>query len=253
LKRTVPDRLSETHRRLLPDLAAGAALLAVHTSIWLAALGAPPAHAWASFLSYGALSVILLLTVPPGLPGPGAGWANRVTLFRTTLILPVAALLVTPGSIAGSTAWVAIAVATLALALDGVDGAVARRTGTATLFGARFDMELDAFLILALAGLVWVGTPLGPWVLWIGLIRYAFLLAGWLWAPLRAELPGSFRRKVVCVVQVAGLLIALAPLTPTGADRVVCATALALLAYSFGVDVRWLVRGASRSAAVPTR
>ncbi len=223
-----------------------------HVWIWGAFLVAPATHAWASILAYGAISVVLILTAPSDLPGPGGGWANRVTLLRATLVLPVAALLVTPGSISGSTAWAAVAAATFALALDGVDGAVARRTGTATAFGARFDMELDAFLILALAGLVWVGTPLGSWVLWIGLIRYAFLLGGWIWSPLRGELPESLRRKTVCVVQVAGLLIALAPLTPTAADLGVCAAALALLVYSFGVDVLWLVRKASRSATVPT-
>ena len=38
-----------------------------------------------------------------------------------------------------------------ALALDGVDGQVARRTGTASELGARFDMEVDAFLILVLS------------------------------------------------------------------------------------------------------
>ena len=35
--------------------------------------------------------------------------------------------------------------------LDAVDGHVARRTGTATAFGARFDMEVDAFLIVVLS------------------------------------------------------------------------------------------------------
>jgi phosphatidylglycerophosphate synthase len=33
---------------------------------------------------------------------------------------------------------------TAVLMLDGVDGRVARRTGSQTGFGARFDMELDA-------------------------------------------------------------------------------------------------------------
>ncbi|MFD8079956.1 CDP-alcohol phosphatidyltransferase family protein [Streptomyces sp. NPDC059718] len=37
--------------------------------------------------------------------------------------------------------------ATLALLVDAVDGRVARRTGTTSPLGARFDMETDAFLI----------------------------------------------------------------------------------------------------------
>ena len=39
----------------------------------------------------------------------------------------------------------------VALALDGVDGQVARRTGTVSALGARFDMEVDAFLVLVLS------------------------------------------------------------------------------------------------------
>ena len=40
----------------------------------------------------------------------------------------------------------------LLLALDGLDGWAARRQGLVSAFGARFDMEVDALLILALAG-----------------------------------------------------------------------------------------------------
>ena len=44
-----------------------------------------------------------------------------------------------------------LALVVVALALDWVDGQVARRTGTCSAFGARFDMETDAFLILVLS------------------------------------------------------------------------------------------------------
>ncbi len=43
-----------------------------------------------------------------------------------------------------------MALAVPALILDGVDGWVARRTGTANDAGARLDMEVDAALILVL-------------------------------------------------------------------------------------------------------
>jgi phosphatidylglycerophosphate synthase len=208
----------------------------------------PGTYVWTVLLGYAALSALVRKGAPRRLPRPGLGWANRVTLLRATLVLPVAALLVTPGSARGSLAWLAIALALVALALDGVDGAVARRTGSETPFGARFDMELDAFLILALAMLVWTSTPLGFWVVWMGLIRYLFVLAGWLWAPLEADLPPSFRRKLVCVVQVAALLVALVPVVPASVAAGVCAVALALLGYSFAVDVVWLVRRADRPA-----
>ena len=72
----------------------------------------------------------------------------------------------------------------MALALDAVDGWVARRTGTVSALGARFDMEVDAFLILVLSG--YVAPTLGGWVLAIGLMRYAFVAAGWVLPWLRA-------------------------------------------------------------------
>ena len=55
---------------------------------------------------------------------------------------------------------------TVALLLDWVDGQVARRTHTESAFGARFDMEVDAFLILVLS--VYVASTTGWWVLIIG-------------------------------------------------------------------------------------
>ena len=72
-----------------------------------------------------------------------------------------------------------VALAAVALVLDAVDGWVARRTGTVSALGARFDMEVDAFLILVLSGVR--RRDVRPWwVLAIGAARYAFVAAGWL-------------------------------------------------------------------------
>ena len=54
-----------------------------------------------------------------------------------------------------------VALATVGLVLDAVDGWIARRTRTVTALGARFDGEVDAFLILALS--VLVARSLGAW------------------------------------------------------------------------------------------
>src|SRR4051794_37106531 len=88
-----------------------------------------------------------------GLPPSGLGPADWITLLRAELACAVAALAVT-AAFAGRTGLVVttmVGVTVVALVLDGVDGRVARRTGTVSAFGARFDMEVDAFLILVLS------------------------------------------------------------------------------------------------------
>ena len=77
-------------------------------------------------------------------------------------------------------AWTAVVVSTIAALLDIADGWVARRTGTSTAFGARFDMEVDALLVMVLSVLAWQWNKAGGWVLLSGLLRYLFLAAGWL-------------------------------------------------------------------------
>ena len=165
--------------------------------------------------------------------GP-AGW---VTLVRATLAVGVAAL--TADSFDRSAQVAAlVALAAVALALDYVDGYVARRTGTESTLGARWDGEVDAFLILVLA--VYVASSVGAWVLLIGLARYAFLVAGWLVEWMRAPLPRRDWRKVVAATQGVVLTIAAAGVLPLTLTRAALAAALALLAESFGRDVWWL-------------
>ena len=99
-----------------------------------------------------------------------------------------------------------------ALVLDAVDGWVARRTGTMTELGARFDMEVDAFLLLVLSA--YVAPILGLWVLAIGLMRYVFVAAGWVLPWLRLQLPYRYWRKVVTAVQGIALTLAASGLIP---------------------------------------
>jgi phosphatidylglycerophosphate synthase len=167
------------------------------------------------------------------------GPAGCITLARATLAVGVAAL--TVESFAGDEEVTAIvSLAAVALVLDFVDGQVARRTGTTSSLGARFDGEVDAFLILVLS--VYVAQSVGAWVLAIGLARYAFLAAGWPFAWMRAELPRRDWRKVVTAAQGVTLTIAAAGVLPLPLTRAALAAALGLLAESFGRDVWWLWR-----------
>ena len=167
------------------------------------------------------------------------GPAGCVTMARATLAVGVAALTVDSFEHDTPVATL-VALSTAALVLDYVDGRVARRTGTASGLGARFDGEVDAFLILALS--VYVAQTAGAWVLLIGAARYAFLVAGWLLGWMRATLPPREWRKVVAATQGVTLTIAAAGVLPAALTRIGLAVALALLAESFGRDVWWLWR-----------
>jgi phosphatidylglycerophosphate synthase len=163
--------------------------------------------------------------------------ADWVTLTRATLAACVAALvvdsLVQPVPVA-----ILVSLSAVALALDAVDGWVARRTSTMRALGAHFDAEVDAFLILVLS--VYVARFAGAWVLAIGAARYAFLVAGWALPWMRATLPPRYWRKVVAAAQGVVLTVAAAQVLPPALTRALLLGALVLLAESFGRDVLWL-------------
>ncbi len=165
------------------------------------------------------------------------GLCNVVTLARAAM---VAALLAVVWQ--GQQGWDVLAVATVALVLDGVDGWLARRSGLSSDFGARFDMETDAALALVLAGHVWLGGMTGAEVLLLGVMRYAFVAAFWPFPWLAAPLPDRFGRKVVCVIQIAALILLQVPDLVPGVARAVAWGAVAALIWSFGRDVLWLWR-----------
>jgi len=187
-------------------------------------------------------------------PHPRFGPANAATTLRLALVALLAAAV---GEAHTTTlAWAATAVALVASALDGLDGWLARHSALSSAFGARFDMETDALLILVLSVLAWRWDRAGAWVLACGLMRYAFVAGAWAWPWLDRPLPPSWRRKFVCVVQIVGLALVVAPV---GIDLVrsgttapfplapgVAAITLAMLTWSFAVDVWWLA--ARRSA-----
>jgi len=189
----------------------------------------------ASGLALNAALARALWRDPSARLGP-AGW---VTLVRATLAVGVAAL--TAASFERNVAVATlVTLASVALALDFVDGWVARRTATESALGARLDGEVDAFLILVLS--VEVAPSAGAWVLAIGLARYGFLAAGWRLHWMRAPLPRRDWRKTVAASQGVALAIAAAGIVPTTVSRILLAVALTMLAESFGRDVWWLWR-----------
>ena len=167
------------------------------------------------------------------------GPADLVTLTRATFACGVAAL-VADALVQQPAVRPLLTLTVAALVLDAVDGLVARRTHAASAFGARFDGEVDAFLILVLS--VYVASTLGGWVLAIGAARYAFAVAGWALPWLRGRLPPRYWRKVVAATQSVVLAFAAADILPPLLTRVAVGVALLMLAESFGRDVLWLWR-----------
>jgi len=165
--------------------------------------------------------------------------ADAVTLTRAMIACAVAALVVESWLGNAATAPL-VGLAVIALVLDAVDGRVARVTRRSTGFGARFDGEADAFLLLVLSA--HVAASHGVWVLAIGAARYAFWAAGSAWPWLRSPLPRRDWRKVVTAVQGIVLVVAAADVAPRSAVTLALVAALVLLTESFGRDVLWLVR-----------
>jgi phosphatidylglycerophosphate synthase len=204
--------------------------------VGLRGAGLSPA-AWAVGVSCGVLTNVALAGGLSYYRTDRLSPADWVTLARATLAVGVAALVA--DSFAGSPPpTLLVSLSALALALDAVDGWVARRTRTTGRLGAHFDAEVDAFLILILS--VYVARSAGIWVLAIGAARYVFLAAGGLLPWMRAPLAARNWRKVVCATQGIVLTIAAADVLPPGLTQAALVAALALLVESFGRDVLWL-------------
>jgi len=203
-----------------------------------------PAAPLAGMTLFALAGALLLARLERYHPHPRFGLGNSVTVVRAGGTAVFAAIALEPALIAGTHGWTALAAAAALLALDGVDGYAARRQGLASRFGARLDMEVDTLLILVLAAVALGLDKVGPWILALGIMRYAFVIAGLLAPALAAPLPPSSRRRAVCALQVAVLGLLLAPPIGPAFAAALAAVALAALAASFAIDIAGLLRPA---------
>lgn len=194
---------------------------------------------WAAGLTCGIVLGVAVAWCASNRRVEAFGPADLVTLTRATLSCGVAGL-VADSFVRDAAVWTLTALAVIALSLDAVDGRVARRTGTASGFGARLDGEADAFLMLVLS--VYVARSAGAWVLAIGAVRYLFAIAGWVLPWVRGQLPPRYWRKVVTATAGIALTFAATDIPAQEATYAALAVALVLLAESFGRDVWWLWR-----------
>jgi phosphatidylglycerophosphate synthase len=187
-----------------------------------------------------AVGMAVLLSIGRGYLFDRVGPANVVTTIRAALVASAAGLIGEPPTPA--LAHAAAALAAAVMLLDGVDGWLARRSRMTSDFGARFDMEVDAFLILILAVLAWTLGKAGAWIILAGAMRYLFVAAGRVWRWFSAPLPPSMRRKAICVLQIVGLAAVVSPILSGSASLIVGILTLATLTWSFAVDALWLRR-----------
>ncbi len=228
----------------------GAGLLASGGGAGLAVLagliGAVPAVAVVAGYGLGAVLVAV------GGRGRMFRPADLVTLGRVVGTCWIGGLVLEAarGDLVAAGRVAVVVLGTVCLLLDGVDGHVARVRGESSSFGARFDMETDAALLLLLSLLLPLLGVTGWWVLAIGGMRYGYGLAAAVVPVLRVDVAPTLAGRVVAVAQGVALLLALIldELAPGWAAAVPPAVALAALCWSFGRHIRQqLVRSGSRS------
>jgi len=230
---------STTLARVDRQLAAAAAaqivlLAALWTQVGLGLLG------WAAGAVY-ALGLRALLGGAAKRAGSTAlGPADVVTLARASLVGGVVALVADRLGTGAVPVATLVVLSAVALALDAVDGKVARYTRTVSALGARFDMEVDAFLVLVLS--VHVALLVTPWALVIGGMRYAFVMASWTMPWLSGALPTRHSAKIVAALQGVVLVVAAAVVLPRPVATALVVAALVALLWSFGQSVAWLWR-----------
>jgi phosphatidylglycerophosphate synthase len=221
------------------DLLGTALVLSVGlVALTLVLPGAGPVPTTAALLVFAFGTGLAVRAVQRGFPYGRLGLCNVTTLAR----LALATALVAPLVAGADASWPVLIVAVVALALDGVDGWLARWQGYASDFGARFDMEVDSALALILALAASMASGAGALAIILGLPRYLFFAAAHAFPWMQRDLPERFSRKGVCVLQLGTLIALQAPILPGWlAVWLVLVAALALV-WSFAVDLVWLWR-----------
>lgn len=132
----------------------------------------------------------------------GFGVPNYITLFRNYLVFLIIYL-----AFLNSSSFLILIPAVSVLLMDGLDGYFARRLKLSSEFGARFDMESDAFFILVLSCIVYVYYIDSFFVLLIGGMRYIYVALSYFFDFLNNPLKERYSRKVFCVIQIMALIL----------------------------------------------
>jgi len=199
-----------------------AALLsgALLSALWL---GKPWPLGVAAFASF---STLLLLARGTWTRTAGFGAANAVTLLRLVLVMLLGVAL------HGASGVLLGALVLGTLALDGVDGWLARRTGSASAFGAHFDMEVDALLVLTACAELHLSGKFGLWILCGGVLRYLYVLSVALFPPPGGAMPRTLLGRSSFALMVVGLALGLVCTGSVGLPAAALGTMAVVLSFA---------------------
>lgn len=161
------------------------------------------------------------------------GLPNSITTVRLLMTL---VLLLAYGRAPG---WQLAALASAVLLLDVADGWVARRTGQSSAFGANYDVEADALLVMSICLLLYTRGVTGLWVLLAGLLRYLYVLAPALVPTPVAPAQRSRFGRIVYVTMLTSFMLALVVEGTLGRLAALLGTAVVTLSFSHSFYQRY--------------
>jgi phosphatidylglycerophosphate synthase len=167
-------------------------------------------------------------------PSGRFGAANGVTTLRLAVTLALACV---PR---GAPGWWLAAAILAGCALDGLDGALARRAGDASPFGAQLDMDVDALMVLIANLQLCARGRLGIWILAGGLLRYVYVLAIAVAPAPAGHVPRSRLGRYALFALIVGLTAAL--VRDDIAGTALAAIGTAAVVTSFARSFRWSYR-----------
>lgn len=174
--------------------------------------------------------------------------ADKVTVSRWVLFV---SCVVVATMIQDTHWWILIGVS-LAVALDGLDGWMARKLSVASDYGRILDMEVDHMTTSLLVALSVMIIGISPWFLGLNLLRPLYLLFGK--QKLQEKEYRSkyqlLRAKLICIVSQILLIVNLAPIFSLSTKEILSFMNLLLLTYSFAIDL-WLEHRHHRLEALP--
>lgn len=101
--------------------------------------------------------------------------------------------------------WTIFTLALVIVALDGVDGYLARRFNTVSQFGSYLDMETDAFYVMSMATILFHLNVFGLWILGTGLIRYLYFPIIYFLKPIQKKEDRNYLAQVIAVILMLSL------------------------------------------------